>query len=95
MGDIRICARYLPSSTCIGRYTRNTVMSPQRCLVYASQSLQLPRLHFIQLMSEFDNVVLRPIQLALQTEFQHRLTPLRTIFTAGSPSRALRVIVLP
>ena len=46
-------------------------------------------------MSEFDNVVLRPIQLALQTEFQHRLTPLRTIFTAGYPSRALRVIVLP
>ena len=27
--------------------------------------------------------------------YQHRLTPLRTILTAGSPSRALRVIVLP
>jgi hypothetical protein len=46
-------------------------------------------------MGEFDDVVLHPIQLELQTEFQNRLTPLRTIFTAGSPSRALRVIVLP
>jgi hypothetical protein len=58
-------------------------------------SMQLARLDFIQLMSKFDNVVLRSIQLELHMEFQDRLTPLRTIFTAGSPSRALRVMVLP
>jgi hypothetical protein len=46
-------------------------------------------------MGEFDDVVLHIIQLVLQTKFHHRLTPLRAIFTAGSPSRALRVIVLP
>ena len=46
-------------------------------------------------MGEFDDIVLGPIQLELQTEFKNQLTPLRTIFTAGSPSRALRVIVLP
>ena len=45
-------------------------------------------------MGKFDDVVLRLIQLELQTEFQNRLTPLRTIFTVGFPSRALRMIVL-
>ena len=46
-------------------------------------------------MGEFDDVVLHPIHLELRTEFRNRLTalvrPLQTIFTAGSPSRTLRM----
>ena len=46
-------------------------------------------------MGEFDDLILHPIHLELQTEFQNRLTPLveplQTIFTAKSPSRTLRV----
>jgi hypothetical protein len=34
-------------------------------------SMQLTRLDFIQLMSKFNDVVLRLIQLGLQTEFQN------------------------
>ena len=57
--------------------------------------MQLPQLHFIYPTGKFDDVFLRLIQLELQTEFQNRLTPLLTIFTAGYPLRALHVIVLP
>ena len=37
-----------------------------------------------RLLSEFDDVILRPIQLEPQTEFKNRLTPLQTISAAVS-----------
>ena len=100
LGHIHIWARYqYATCVCTGashkrylfavRHKHNKVFG---CL---NQSSSPDFTSFSSCASLTTSFCIRFSSRAPEGNYQHRLTPLRTIFTAGSPSRALRVIVLP